>query len=362
MKKINVKLKQNSYQIFLGEESLEYLINNINSLPISKCLMIVDHNVEKHFSLLVRKLAASFNCHTFMYIFRASELNKSLAEVNRIYDFLIRNSFGRDSAVLAIGGGITGDVSGFAASTFMRGVKFYQVPTTLLSMVDSSVGGKTGVNFSNRKNLIGTFYQPRGVFINKSFLSTLPKREMISGCGEIFKYAFLADKKNYRLVQNNLKNFLTGRDLSFEKLIESCIKIKSVVVAQDEREESGLRKILNLGHTFAHAFEAESHYKLKHGEAVIGGIFTSLFLSKKLGLITSDKLNNFISDFKFLKPSRLLKKIKVEQVYEIMKKDKKSTGGKINLVLIKDLGNVVVDVSADKNSLISSIQLMQDLI
>jgi 3-dehydroquinate synthase len=322
----------------------------------------VDHNVEKRYSILVRKLAASFNNQTLRYNFRSSELNKSLAEVNRIYNFLIENSFGRDSAVIAIGGGITGDVSGFAANTFMRGIKCYHIPTTLLSMVDSSVGGKTGVNFSNRKNLIGTFYQPNGVFINKSFLNTLPKREMISGCGEIFKYAFLADLRNYLLVKNNLRKYFVEKDLSVEKLIRSCVKIKSIVVAQDEREESELRKILNLGHTFAHAFETESKYKLKHGEAVIGGIFTSLFLSHKLGLITPDKLNNFIGDFKFLKPSRLLKKIKVEQVYEIMKKDKKNTGGKVKLVLIKDIGNVLVDVSADKNSIISSIKLMQNLI
>lgn len=362
MKKINVKLQQNSYQILLGDESLEFLVKEINLLPISKCLIIVDHNVEKHYSLLVRKLAASFNCQAFKYIFRASELNKSLTEANRIYNFLIKNSFGKDAAIIAIGGGITGDVSGFTASTFMRGIKYYQIPTTLLSMVDSSVGGKTGVNFSNSKNLIGTFYQPGGVFINKTFLRTLPKREMISGSGEIFKYAFLAGQNNYHFVQKSLEKIFTGKELNLEKLIEACINIKSVVVAQDEKEEIGLRKILNLGHTFAHAFEIELHYKLKHGEAVIGGIFASLFLSHKIGLITSELLNNLILDFKFLKPSNLLKIINVQRVYEIMKKDKKSASGRIKLVLIEDIGDVVVDVSADKNSIISSINMMQNLI
>jgi 3-dehydroquinate synthase len=331
-------------------------------LSISKCLIIVDHNVEKYYSILVRKLAASINCQTRRYIFRSNEFNKSLTQVKNIYNFLSLNSFGRDSAVIAIGGGIVGDISGYISSTYMRGIKYYQVPTTLLSMVDSSVGGKTGVNFYSIKNLIGTFYQPSDVFINKSFLNTLPKREMISGCGEIFKYAFLSDQKNYSFVKNNLERYFNGKDFNIEKLIESCLKIKSVIVLQDEREESGLRKILNLGHTFAHAFESESHHKLKHGEAVIGGIFASLFLSHKLTLLTSEQLNNFILEFKFLKPGKQLKKINVKDVYEIMKKDKKSLGSKIKLVLIKDIGNVVVDIFVDKDSIISSIKLMQNLI
>ncbi len=288
-KVINVKLSDKSYPIIIGNDSLSKTVEKISKLSASKCLLIVDKNVLRFHSLLIRKTFALLDCKVSTYTFSANEKNKSLAQTEKIYKFLTDNAFDRNSIVVALGGGITGDIAGYAASTYMRGIRFIQIPTTLLSMVDSSVGGKTGVNFNHKKNMIGTFYQPDFVAIYPEFLSTLPKRELHSGAGEIFKYAFLADIKNYNLLKNNLSKLFSNKLFDIEKTIQLCLKIKANVVENDEKEVTGLRKILNLGHTFAHAFEVESNYKLKHGEAVIGGIFCALFLSEILGYIINRK-------------------------------------------------------------------------
>ncbi len=359
---INVKLSDKSYPIFIGVDSLSRVVEKINKLSASKCLLIVDQNVSKFHSLLIRKTFALLDCKVYNYTFFANEKNKSLAQTEKIYKFLTDNSFDRHSIIVALGGGITGDIAGYAASTFMRGIRFIQIPTTLLSMVDSSVGGKTGVNFNHRKNMIGTFYQPDFVAVYPEFLSTLPKRELYSGAGEIFKYAFLADIKNYNLLKNNLSKLFTNKSYNIEKTILSCLRIKANVVENDEKEITGLRKILNLGHTFAHAFEVESNYKLKHGEAVIGGIFCALFLSDNLGYMTKEKLNNILYDLSFIKPNKKLESINVDLVFNSMGSDKKNSLGKKQFVLIEDIGNIVVDVIPDKSSVLAAITDMKKLI
>jgi 3-dehydroquinate synthase len=359
VKSLKVKLKERSYPIIIGNNSLSQLIKKINSLPISKCLLIIDKNVEKYHSPYLRKNFADINCKTFKYVFSASERNKSLKQAEKIYQFLSNNYFDRNSVIVSIGGGITGDISGYVASTFMRGINLYQVPTTLLSMVDSAVGGKTGVNFINRKNLIGTFYQPHGVFLYDEFLKSLPKTELLSGAGEIFKYSFLADEKNYLLLKNSLRKITQDKTFNLEKTILNCLRIKSDVVKQDEMEISGLRKILNLGHTYAHAFEVQSNYKLKHGQAVIGGIYCSLFLSESLGYISKKTIDKFLNDFKFFKINKLLYSLDPEKIYLSMLGDKKNLSGKIKFVLLEDIGNIIIDVSSEKFNVIDSIKRMQ---
>lgn len=361
MKTIKIKLNENNYRVLIGENVLNNLIKQVNSLPITKCLLIIDRNVEKYHSEFIRNVFAEINCKTYKYIFNATEFNKSLNQTKLIYKFLSDNYFDRNSVIISIGGGITGDISAFAASTFMRGIKFFQVPTTLLSMVDSSVGGKTGVNFNDRKNLIGTFYQPDGVFIYPEILNSLHDKEILSGAGEVFKYAFLSDEKNYNLLKNNLKNFFNKNISGVEATVESCLKIKANIVSQDEMEITGLRKILNLGHTFAHAFEVQSKYKLTHGEAVIGGIYCSLFLSENLGYISKQKLNLFLKDFHFIKMNKILSGLDENKIYESMKGDKKNVSGTIKLVLLEDIGKIIVDVSAGKSVIIDSIRKMKSL-
>lgn len=359
-KSIKVNLIQHPYKIFIGNNSLDLFVDQVNKEAVSQCLVIVDSNVIKYHNVLLRKIFSFVRCKTHYYNFIANEKNKSLKSVEKIYNFLSKNSFDRNSAIIAIGGGIVGDIAGFATSTFMRGIKFYQLPTTLLSMVDSSVGGKTGVNFSNRKNLIGTFYQPEAVFIYSDFLKSLPKREIISGAGEVFKYAFLADKKNYSLIKTNLEKLFESNSTDYEKVISNCIKIKADVVENDVREITGLRKILNLGHTFAHAFESESDYKLKHGEAVIAGIFCALSISEKAGYLNQKLLDIFLQDFSFLTVNKIVKNLNTENIYFKMIGDKKNSNSKIKLVLLEDIGNVVVDVVLEKSIIIESIEWVKE--
>jgi len=354
-KKIKVNLALNSYSVCIGNDSLNLFVNEINQSKITKAIVIVDSNVNKHHNLLIRKTISLIDCKTYFFSLTASEKHKSLKTVEKIYACLDENNFDRNSAVIAIGGGIVGDIAGFAASTFMRGIKFYQLPTTLLSMVDSSVGGKTGVNYNNRKNLIGTFFQPKAVFIYPEFIKSLPKRELVSGAGEVFKYSFLADLKYYKLIKSNLEKLFNAESADYEKVITSCLKIKSDVVQNDEREITGLRKILNLGHTFGHAFETESKYKLKHGEAVFAGIFCALSLSEKSGYLDQKKFDEILQDFSFINLPKSISKINSENVYKKMIGDKKNLNSKIKLVLIEDIGNVIVDVVLEKSIIIESL-------
>ncbi|MBK7630638.1 MAG: 3-dehydroquinate synthase [Ignavibacteriales bacterium] len=361
-KTIKVKLSNNSYPVLIGNDSLDKVIEVINKSPISKCLLIIDKNVLKHHSMLIRKTFALMNSKVFNCSFTANEKNKSLHQVENIYKHLNVNSFDRNSIIVAIGGGITGDVAGYAASTYMRGIKFIQIPTTLLSMVDSSIGGKTGVNFNQKKNLIGTFYQPEIVAIYPEFLKTLPKRELLSGAGEIFKYSFLADDKNYKSLKKSLQKLFLNQAFNIEKCILDCLNIKANVVENDETEKTGLRKILNLGHTFAHAFEVASNYKLKHGEAVIGGIYCALFLSESVGYLSTEKLKKTIDNFSFIKPTKKLLPLNSDLIIKSMSNDKKSLFGKINFVLIEDVGKIVVDVVTAKSFVTESIGQMKALI
>lgn len=362
MNKLKLKLGINSYSVFVDENSLNKLAEDLNSSYAGKFLFIIDRNVEKHHSVRLRKLIASVDRRAYVYLFNATEKNKSLNEVEKIYRFLNDNYFARDSAIISIGGGITGDLAAFVASTYMRGIHFYQVPTTLLAMVDSSVGGKTGVNYKTKKNLIGSFYQPKGVYVYPEFLTSLKSRELIAGAGEIFKYSFLADNKNYDLTKKSLDNIFNKNLLGIEKTILACIKIKASIVERDEKETSGLRKILNLGHTYAHAFESVSGFKLKHGEAVIGGIYCALFLSELIGYLDTKKLDKIITDFYFIRANKILKSLDEETVYKKMLSDKKNTGDAIRLVLLQDIGNIVVDVQAQKNTIVHSIKKMKSFI
>jgi 3-dehydroquinate synthase/shikimate kinase/3-dehydroquinate synthase len=261
---------------------------------------------------------------------------------------LLNKNFSRNDCLISIGGGITGDISGFAASLFKRGMKFVNVPTTLLSQVDSSIGGKTGVNTKYGKNLIGNFYQPNLVITDIQFLKTLPKREIICGYGEILKHSLIANKNFYNFLNKNSKKIFNLSSPFIEKaILESC-KIKRNVVEKDEKEK-GLRKILNFGHTFAHAYEASLGYskKLNHGEAVIFGMKTALNFSLKNNLLKKNEHNSIINHiYNCNLPYNLNKFFKVKDLNKIlsfMLKDKKNNSNKINLVLLKKIGSPLIN-------------------
>ena len=282
------------------------------------------------------------------FLFNANEKNKNLNNVNKILQVLLNKNFSRLDCVITVGGGITGDVGGFVASLYKRGLKFINIPTTLLSQVDSSVGGKTGVNTKEGKNLVGSFYQPKIVISDTEFLMSLPKREVICGYGEIFKHSLILNKVFYKYCNKNCLKILNLKSPYIEKAIFESCKIKKLVVEKDEKEK-GLRKILNFGHTFAHAFEATLGYskKLNHGEAVILGIITSLNFSLEMKLIKPKEYNQIIQHILKLNLTSDIKKIftpkKLETILSFMMKDKKNISEKINLILLKKIGLTVIN-------------------
>ena len=269
---------------------------------------------------------------------------------------MLSNNFSREDCLISIGGGITGDIGGFAASMFKRGLKFINIPTTLLSQVDSSIGGKTGVNTKYGKNLIGSFYQPNLVISDIQFLKTLPKREIICGYGEILKHSLIANKKFYNFLNRNNDKILKLSSPFIEKAIYESCKIKKNVVEQDERE-AGLRKILNFGHTFAHAYEASLGYstKLNHGEAVILGIKTALNFSLKNNLLNKNEYHSITSHISNANLQSTLSKLftikDLNKIISFMLKDKKNNSDKISLVLLKRIGYPIIDKKYTQHSL-----------
>ena len=274
--KLNVKTGTQKYPIFIGNNILNKLnrILKENLIKFNQCLVIVDKNVPK--KLISNVLSSLPKRKLSLHYFHSSEKNKNQKSINNILSILLSKNFNRNDCIISVGGGITGDVSGFAASIFKRGLKFINIPTTLRSQVDSSIGGKTGINSKYGKNLIGAFYQPSLVISDITFLRSLPKREIICGYGEILKHAIIADKKFFSFLDVNGSQILNLRSPLIEKAIFRSCTIKKEVVEVDEKE-MGIRKILNFGHTFAHAYEATLKYskKLNHGEAVILGIITA---------------------------------------------------------------------------------------
>lgn len=355
MKIINVKLQENSYPVYIGNGIFDELVQLVELKNLYKNLFIVlDKNVEKHFGTMIRHCFDAYDGKKYFYSFHAVEKSKSLEELKKIYSALIEQKFGRDTLIIAIGGGITGDLAGFATATFMRGVQVIHVPTTLIGCVDSAIGGKTAVNFNYYKNIIGSFYQPKFVLCDTRFLTTLPAAEMACGLGEIIKYAFTASKEYYNLVDKNLIAILSHDEKILEEIISHSINYKVAVVSQDEKE-LGLRKVLNFGHTFAHAFEKELKHKIKHGEAVIMGITCALFLSYKMKLLSRNKLAEFLRLPSKIKLGKSLKTINHERVYQHMSADKKNIDSEINFVLIRDIGELVLDVHANKLDVIAAI-------
>ena len=354
--KLKINTKTQTYPIIIGS-NLVSNISNIaknNSLNFKKCLLVIDKNISSKIITKVKKSLIKKNLT--MYFFKASEKNKSQNSVNKILEILLSKNFSREDCLVSVGGGITGDISGFAASLFKRGLKFINIPTTLLSQVDSSIGGKTGINTRYGKNLIGSFYQPNLVISDIEFLKTLPKRELICGYGEILKHSLISNKKFFNFLDKNSSKIFKLSSSHIKKAIFESCKIKKQVVEKDEKEK-GLRKILNFGHTFAHAFEATLGYsnKLNHGEAVILGIKTALNFSLKNKIINKKEYSLIVNHIiKSHLPSDINKFFEAKDLNKIlsfMLKDKKNNSDKISLVLLKKIGSPIINREYNQKSL-----------
>ncbi len=353
---LKIKTKTQKYTIIIGPNlisNISKIIQN-NSINFKKCLLVVDKNIPK---AIIKKIKNSLNKkNCYIHYYEASEKNKNINFVNKILHFLLNKNFSRDDCLITIGGGITGDIGGFAASLFKRGLKFINLPTTLLSQVDSSIGGKTGINTKHGKNLIGSFYQPHLVISDINFLKTLPKREIICGYGEILKHSLIANKNFYNFLNKNSKKVLNLSSPFIEKAIYESCKIKKNIVEKDEKEKK-IRKVLNFGHTFAHAYEASLGYskKLNHGEAVILGIKTALNFSLKNNLLNKKDHNSIINHiYDCNLPSDIQKFFNhrdLNKIISFMLKDKKNYSNKINLVLLKKIGRPMINMEFSKRNL-----------
>ncbi len=347
--KLPIKTISKKYNIFLGSKILSKFSSILKSekIKFDKCLVIIDKNVPKKKINILKK---SINCKKkVLYFFNACEKNKNLTIVDSIIKILFKYNFGRQDCVVSLGGGITGDVSGFAASIYKRGIKFINLPSTLLAQVDSSIGGKTGINNRFGKNMIGSFYQPDLVISDTSLLKSLPKREIICGYGEILKHALISNSNNFKFININKKNILNLNSPFIEKAILDSCKIKKYVVENDEKEKN-YRKVLNLGHTFAHAFEATKGYssKLNHGEAVILGIESAVKFSNQLSILNKKQLVEVLNHIKSLNlkinVKKFFKRKDIKKIVNFMKLDKNNSK-KINLILLKKIGKAEINLN-----------------
>ena len=342
--KFIVKTKSKSYPIYFGNEIL-YLSGSLikKNLPgVKKICIITDKKLP---NVILKKLIKSLKKYEIkIFKLNSIERTKSFKVANNLAENLLKNNFDRSDCVIALGGGILGDLSSFVASITKRGLKFINIPTTLLAQVDASIGGKTGINTIQGKNLIGTFYQPDFVISDTSMLESLPRRELISGYGEILKHSLILDKKFFFWLQKFGKKIINKENNVFLKkaIIKSC-EIKNKIIIKDEKEKN-LRMILNFGHTFAHGFEGANNFskKLNHGEAVLLGMFIASKFSNKKKILKTSELNLIEKHYENLKLlnklSKIFKKNKINKIIHFMKKDKKNTNEKINLILLKKIG------------------------
>ncbi|MDH4161111.1 MAG: 3-dehydroquinate synthase [Nitrospirota bacterium] len=351
---VKVALGDRSYDILINAK-LDDLGGQMENLRLGrKAALVTNPTVNR---LYGKRALASITAKQFIAMpieIPDGEQYKNLDWANAIYTALLLNAFDRRSPLVALGGGVIGDLTGFAAATYMRGIPFIQVPTTLLAMVDSSVGGKTGVNHAMGKNMIGAFYQPRLVLMDLEVLKTLPKEEFLSGMAEVIKYGVIWDRELFDYLEKNREKILALEQGALSHIISRSCEIKAEVVSKDERE-GGLRAILNFGHTVGHAAETLENYTMRHGEAVaIGMVYASRF-GHRLGLCdakTAERTEQLIAAYGLPTGlSALKKRPTVTQLLDTMLVDKKSEGGTIKFVLPKKIGEVVLTREWDEKTL-----------
>tara|TARA_Y100000816_G_scaffold286532_1_gene267802 strand:+ start:86 stop:1180 length:1095 start_codon:yes stop_codon:yes gene_type:complete len=337
------RLKARDYSIIIGKNSLSTLqIEVKNHCPqCKKIALVIDKKIPKKFVLKIRKILKKYKL--FIFYVSSSEKIKNLNQINLIINKLLKLNFNRSDLVIAMGGGIIGDMTGFAASIFKRGINFINLPSTLLAQVDSCIGGKTGVNSKHGKNLIGSFFNPRVVISDTDLLKSLPKREIICGFAEILKHSIINDKKFFNFLKNNTSSILSLKNKILDKSILKSCKIKLSFTEKDFKEKN-LRMKLNFGHTFAHALEIQNKYsnKLNHGEAVLIGMLVAARISKLKNLCslsTLSAIENLYQKYALIKNlNKYLNKKQILKSIKFMKNDKKKDDEKINLILLNSIG------------------------
>ncbi len=346
MKTLNVDLGDRSYPIYIGQHLLTQTALLTPYIVGKQVLIVTNETVAPLYLDTLLTTLSAYKSNTV--VLKDGEQYKSLVTLNQIFDAALSNKLNRQLTIIALGGGVIGDMAGFAASCYQRGVNFIQIPTTLLAQVDSSVGGKTAVNHPLGKNMIGAFYQPRCVLADTSTLDTLPERELSAGIAEVIKYGVIRDAIFFEWLESNIEALLARDHQALAYAVEVSCRNKAEIVEQDEHER-GMRALLNLGHTFGHAIEAACGYGVwLHGEAVAAGMCMAAELSNRLGWLPEQDMQRIIDLIARAKlPIKPPNSMTVAQFTELMAVDKKVEDGKIRLVLLKALGHALTTADFD---------------
>ena len=357
MKCINVKCEGKPAYDIVIESGFGGLSEAFNKLEITgrKLCIVTDSNVGPLYAEQVKNELEKTGNAVYVYTFAAGEENKTLDTVQDVYEYLIENHFDRNDCLVALGGGVVGDLTGFSAATYLRGIKFIQVPTSLLAQVDSSIGGKTGVDFRAYKNMVGAFYQPKLVYMNISVLKSLSDRLFNSGFGEIIKHGLIKDAAYYEWLRDNISNIKSRNSDALEQMIYVSCNIKREVVEKDPKEK-GDRALLNYGHTLGHAIEKLMDFKLYHGECVTLGMIAALRISVNRGDIDEKAYNDAIDMFKLYDFPLNVTGITAEDVVKVSKSDKKMDAGKIKFILLKEIGNAYIDYDVTDEEMLAALK------
>ncbi|QTJ62898.1 3-dehydroquinate synthase [Candidatus Nardonella dryophthoridicola] len=359
MYELNISLQNSNYHIKIGFNILESIISKLyNYFDIKNKFIIITNNVlYKLYFRNIEKIFKKYHLLIDYIVIEDGEKNKSLFTSNNIFTYLLHKNYNRNIILVSLGGGVIGDITGFVSSIYQRGVKYIHIPTTLLSQVDSSIGGKTGVNHPLGKNMIGSFYQPSLVIIDTLFLKTLPNREYISGFSEIIKYGIIKDNSFFCWLENNYKKLLNlDLDIISECIYKSCL-IKSNIISLDEKETKNLRSLLNLGHTYGHAIESFLGYgNLLHGEAISIGIIMASnlsFITKNISYEVLERIINIMKMFNINteRPSNM----EYQDYIFYMKKDKKNSNSGINIVVPTNIGESKILFNVSESLIKNSI-------
>ncbi len=353
-----VKLETRSYPIILERDISNSLPEILTKqFPGSRFALVTNTTIASLYQPLIVLWKEYLNLE--VHIIPDGEQYKTLDTWKSILDFLIEKKFERSSVLIALGGGVVGDITGFAASVFLRGISFVQVPTTLLAMVDSSIGGKTAVDHPDGKNLIGTFKQPSSVFVDTKFIDTLPHREFISGYAELFKYSFIGGRQMFDFVNNNHEDILNKKQDILIEGIKRSIEIKADVVNQDEFETKGLRALLNFGHTFAHSLERFYNFtQILHGEAVFWGIKCACELGKLIGNVDNKDVEIYNSLITRMPLPALPSTPDPQSLYNMMFTDKKVESGKLKFVIPTNPGESIVKSDISEKDVLATLNLV----
>ena len=352
---VNVELKERSYPIHIGTG----LLTNSDCYPLqsgNKVMIVTNPTVAQHYLSTVTDTLEKIGCLVEHVLLPDGEQYKTLDSLNLIFTALLKANHGRDTTIVALGGGVIGDVAGYAAASYQRGVRFIQIPTTLLAQVDSSVGGKTAVNHELGKNMIGAFYQPTAVIVDTLTLNTLPKREVNAGLAEVIKYGAILDFPFFQWLEQHIDDLVALDQNALQQCIARCCQLKADIVARDETEK-GDRALLNLGHTFGHAIETYLGYgNWLHGEAVSAGCMMAAALSEKLGDLTPHdvaRLEKLLAraNLPTVSPDGMI----AQDYLPLMMRDKKVLNGKLRLVLLKALGQAYVVTDVPQEQVIDAI-------